>query len=72
VASNTVVGEWLTGTKGGPGTYRVNKPQTVASTALTFPTAGAIDGSTTQVISTNRGSLRIRARPGPGNGFVLA
>lgn len=52
VTAGTLVGEWLTGTKGGVGTYRVNYPQTAASTALTF-TVGQIDGSATKVLNTN-------------------
>jgi hypothetical protein len=52
VTAGTMVGEWLTGTKGGVGTYRVNKSQTVSSTTLTF-SVGQIDGAATKVLNTN-------------------
>jgi hypothetical protein len=52
VTAGTMVGEWLTGAKGGVGTYRVNKSQTVSSTTLTF-SVGQIDGAATKVLNTN-------------------
>lgn len=71
VTTGTVVGEWLTGTKGGAGTYRVNIAQTVASTTLTFPASGNIDGAATQVISANYGKVALCPIPGAGNGWSV-
>lgn len=71
VTAGTVVGEWLTGTKGGVGTYRVNKPQTAASTTITLAAPGNIDGSATQVINTNGGKVAVVWRGGSGNGWDI-
>lgn len=71
VTAGTVLGEWLTGTKGGVGTYRVTKPQTAVSTTITGGATGNIDAAGTSVISTNSGKVSVVWNGGAGNGWAI-